>query len=144
MACPSFPIRSTTACSTANPSGTRLLDACRELDVTLIAYFPLGSGILTGKYRAGGQRASGLRRFGANFRRPERIEPLLQALADIGQTHGRSPAQVAINWLARQDHVLPIPGARHARQAQENARAIDFAISDAEAARLADLSDALA
>jgi aryl-alcohol dehydrogenase-like predicted oxidoreductase len=122
------------------PERNGLLEACRELDVTLIAYFPLASGMLTGKYRAGGQEARGFRRFSGNFRNPERLEPLLQALDEIGQTHGRSSAQVAINWLARQENVLPIPGARHARQARENAGAIDFAISDAEAARLADLS----
>ena len=125
------------------PEWNGLLEACRELDVTLIAYFPLASGILTGKYRTGGQQATGFRRFGANFRHPERLEPLLQALDEIGQTHGRTLGQVAINWLARQDNVLPIPGARHARQAQENAGAIDFAISDAEAARLSELSDGL-
>ena len=125
------------------PERNGLLDACRELDVTLIAYFPLASGMLTGKYRAGGQEARGFRRFSGNFRNPERVEPLLQALDEIGQTHGRSSAQVAINWLARQENVLPIPGARHARQAQENAGAIDFAISEAEAARLAELSDQL-
>ena len=118
------------------PERNGLLDTCRELDVTLIAYFPLASGMLTGKYRTGGQQATGFRRFGGNFRHPERLEPLLRALDEIGQTHGRTLGQVAINWLARQDNVLPIPGARHARQAQENAGAIDFAISDAEAARL--------
>ena len=125
------------------PERSGLLDACRELDVTLIAYFPLASGMLTGKYRAGGQQPRGFRRFSGAFRNPERLEPLLQALDEIGQTHGRSSAQVAVNWLARQENVLPIPGARHARQARENAGAIDFAISDAEAARLSDLSDVL-
>ena len=125
------------------PERNGLLEACRELDVTLIAYFPLASGMLTGKYRTGGQQATGFRRFSGNFRHPERLEPLLQALDEIGQTHGRTLGQVAINWLARQDNVLPIPGARHARQAQENAGAIDFAISDAEAARLSKLSDGL-
>ena len=125
------------------PERNGLLEACRELDVTLIAYFPLASGMLTGKYRTGGQQATGFRRFSGNFRHAERLEPLLQALDEIGQTHGRTLGQVAINWLARQDNVLPIPGARHARQAQENAGAIDFAISDAEAARLSELSDGL-
>ena len=125
------------------PEQNGVLDACRELDVTLIAYFPLASGVLTGKYRAGGRQPSGFRRFSGAFRHPERVEPLLQALDEIGQTHGRSSAQVAINWLARQDNVLPIPGARHARQARENAAAIDFAISDAEAARLSTLSEGL-
>ncbi len=124
------------------PERNGVLDACRELNVTLIAYLPLASGMLTGKYRGGATPPRHwIRRRTAPFPAPERLEPLLQALAEIGEAHGRTPAQVALNWLARQDGVLPIPGARHARQARENAEAIDFAISDAEAERLSALGE---
>ncbi len=127
-----------------DPERNGVLDACRELNVTLIAYLPLASGMLTGKYRGGATPPRHwIRRRTAPFPAPEDMEPLLQALAEIGQAHGRTQAQVAINWLARQDNVLPIPGARHARQASENAAAIDFAMSDAEAARITELSDGL-
>ena len=127
-----------------DPERNGVLDACRELNVTLIAYLPLASGMLTGKYRGGATPPRHwIRRRTAPFPAPEDMEPLLQALAEIGQVHGRTQAQVAINWLARQDNVLPIPGARHARQASENAAAIDFAMSDAEAARITELSDGL-
>jgi aryl-alcohol dehydrogenase-like predicted oxidoreductase len=62
--------------------------------------------------------------------------PVVEELERIGREHDRSPAQVALNWLARQDCVLPIPGAKDGRQAGDNARSIDFEISDEEAARL--------
>ncbi|MDE2932786.1 MAG: aldo/keto reductase [Chloroflexota bacterium] len=127
-----------------DPERNGVLDACRELNVTLIAYLPLASGMLTGKYRGGDTPSRHwIRRRTAPFPAPERMEPLLQALDEVGKAHERTAAQVALNWLARQDNVLPIPGARHARQARENAGAIDFAMSDAEAARLSALSDGL-
>ena len=47
---------------------------------------------------------------------------------------------MALNWLARQEGVLPIPGANNARQATDNAQAIDFEISDSEATRLDEVS----
>jgi aryl-alcohol dehydrogenase-like predicted oxidoreductase len=49
------------------PEGNGVLDACRELDVTLIAYQPLASGALTGRYTPTNRRR-GLRRFFKPFR----------------------------------------------------------------------------
>ena len=43
---------------------------------------------------------------------------------------------MALNWLARQENVLPIPGAKNGQQAQDNARSIDFEINGQEAAQL--------
>ena len=117
------------------PETNGVLDACRELGVTLIAYQPLASGALTGKYRPG-TLPTGYRRHLAAFRRLAEAMPLVEELARIGGAHGRSAAQVAIHWLARRPGVLPIPGAKNARQARDNASAIDFRISDAEAALL--------
>jgi aryl-alcohol dehydrogenase-like predicted oxidoreductase len=48
------------------PEVNGVLDACRELGVTLIAYQPLASGALTGKYAAGA-RPTGMRRFMRTF-----------------------------------------------------------------------------
>ena len=123
------------------PERNGVLNACRELNVSLIAYTPIGSGLLTGKYRPGGLRPSGLRRFRKHFRHLAEIEPLIDELENIGATHGRSAGQVALNWLARQERVIPIPGAKDAAQATSNAGAIDFDISDAEAQRLGEVSD---
>jgi len=119
-----------------SPEANGVLDACRELDVTLIAYSPIAQGALTGKYRPGGNGPAGIRRFRGTFRHLDRAMPVVETLERIGQHHGRSAGQVALNWLARQPNVLPIPGAKDGRQAAENAASIDFAISDDEAAEL--------
>ena len=106
----------------------------------MIAYTPLASGALTGKYRPSGQTPAGARRFMGAFRKLEQVMPVVEELEKIGREHDRSAAQVALNWLARQEAVLPIPGAKDGRQASENARSIDFEISENEAARLDDVS----
>jgi aryl-alcohol dehydrogenase-like predicted oxidoreductase len=124
------------------PRTNGLLEACQEMDITLIAYSPLGRGALTGKYRPG-KAPQDARRFYGQFKQDklEQLAPLLDAMEEIGQANGgKSVAQVALNWLARQPNVFPIPGAKNAHQAQDNAAAIDWTMSDEEAQRLEDLS----
>ncbi len=123
------------------PERNGVLQACRELDVSLIAYTPIGSGILTGKYRDGLPRPGGMRRMSKHFRQLAKLEPLVAELEAIGEAHERSASQVALNWLLRKDHVIPIPGAKDADQAKSNAGALDFEISDEEADRLAGISE---
>ena len=50
------------------------------------------------------------------------------------------PAQVALNWLARQAAVLPIPGAKNGQQAADNAGAIDFELAVEQVEKLNELS----
>ena len=125
------------------PETNGVLDACRELNVTLIAYCPLGRGVLSGKYQRGARpsdRRSRTRLF--QDETLERIAPLLDAMREIGAAHGdATPAQVALNWLARQSHVLPIPGAKTETQARDNAAALDWTMSESEVARLDSLSE---
>ena len=123
------------------PERSGVLDACRELDVTLIAYSPLGSGVLTGKYEPGA-RVGGIRRVSRPFRKLEELQPLLAELRRIGDAHGASPGQVALNWLARQEGVLPIPGAKSGQQARDNAGALAFDLAASEVESLNALSAA--
>jgi aryl-alcohol dehydrogenase-like predicted oxidoreductase len=120
-----------------NPETDGVLDACRELGVTLIAYMPLASGALTGKYSADMQPA-GWRRRSSLFRN-ENLPGLIQLLGEIGDRHDRTPSQVALRWLIQQDGVLPIPGARNASQAAQNAGALTFTLEDAEVETLSRL-----
>jgi aryl-alcohol dehydrogenase-like predicted oxidoreductase len=113
-----------------NPETDGVLDACRELGVTLIAYMPLASGALTGKYSAE-TRPAGWRSRSSIFRN-ENLPSLVQLLREIGERHDRSPSQVALRWLIQQDGVLPIPGAKNAGQATQNAGALTFTLEDAE------------
>jgi aryl-alcohol dehydrogenase-like predicted oxidoreductase len=114
-----------------SPETDGTLDACRELGITLIAYSPLGMGLLSGKYRVGTPRANGYRRFLPLFRkdRLSRIEPLLGLLGEIGASRGRAVPEVALRWLLEDPVVLPIPGAKDASQARTNAGALAFALS---------------
>jgi aryl-alcohol dehydrogenase-like predicted oxidoreductase len=111
-----------------------VLDACRELGITLIAYQPLASGALTGKY-ADGTRPRGLRRFMVrHFRGSGRAAAasVVGLLREIGDRHARTPAQVALRWLIEQGGVIPIPGAKNGRQAAANAAALTFELTSDE------------
>jgi aryl-alcohol dehydrogenase-like predicted oxidoreductase len=91
-----------------------VLAACRELDVALVAYFPLASGRLT-------QPSDG----------PNKA--LLTCLADIARAREASISQVALNWLlARDPHVIPIPGATKPHHASANLGALGWRLSEAE------------
>lgn len=110
-----------------------MLEACRELGITLIAYQPLAMGVLTGKYRPG-DRPKGIRRFGRYFRGDglKKAQPVVALLREIGEGHSRTPAQVALRWLIEQESVLPIPGAKNGKQAAGNAEALSFTLAAAE------------
>lgn len=115
------------------PETNGVLDACRELGITLIAYSPLAGGALTGKYSAN-RRAGGLRRFLPNFGRKamDAIQPVIKLLHEIGERYSKTPSQVAIRWLMENPSVLPIPGAKNGRQAEENAGALSFSLTPQE------------
>jgi aryl-alcohol dehydrogenase-like predicted oxidoreductase len=115
------------------PETNGLLAACRELGVTLLAYSPMAMGRLTGKYSAANPPA-GSRNFSA-FPMAE-IEPVIAELRAIGARRGgKTPAQVALNWLICKGAV-PIPGAKNADQAEQNAGALGWRLSADEIAAL--------
>lgn len=116
-----------------------LLKACQELGISLIAYSPIAQGVLTGKYTPE-RPLPGVR--GRRYSRGllERVQPLIQRMREIGREHGgKTPSQVALNWLICKG-ALPIPGAKNARQAQENAGALGWRLSLDEIAELEQLS----
>ena len=115
------------------PEVNGVLEACRDLGITLIAYQPLAMGALTGKYNAG-NKPRGLRRFIGYFRGKnlEAITPVVALLREIGARHSKSPAQVALRWLIENEVVLPIPGAKNGQQAADNSGALTFRLTPAE------------
>jgi aryl-alcohol dehydrogenase-like predicted oxidoreductase len=120
------------------PETNGVLEAGRDLGVTLIAYSPIAQGLLTGKY-APGDRPSGLvRRMGRAFgeQNLKKIEPVVEILREIGGAHNKEPVQVALNWLIRQRSTFPIPGAKNERQARQNAGALGWEMTGEEAEKL--------
>jgi len=106
----------------------------------VIAYSPLGQGLLSGKYQTAPPR---------NFRRvrrdfsPEgraRREPLIGALREIAARHQATPAQVALAWLIAKPNVVAIPGASSVRQLEENAAAGDLELESQDIQQLDSLS----
>ena len=119
------------------PEVDGVLDACRELGVTLLAYSPLAQGILTGKY-APGRAPVGPRAGHAEFAASslEGARPLVDLLVAIGAAHGGArPEQVALAWLLARG-VIPIAGAKTGEQARLNAGALAIALGANEVAAL--------
>ena len=124
------------------PERDGLLAACHELGVRLIAYSPLAQGLLTGKYTPDSPPPAIRRRRYARVL--GRIEPLIGLMREIGEAHGgKSVAQVALNW-AMCKGTLPIPSVRSAQQAEENAGALSWQLTDDQVAALDEMSDRIA
>lgn len=124
-----------------------VLEAARELEVTIIAYSPLAQGLLAGSYHEDPQRIRerpGLRKHLKAFRpgELERTRPLIEELRRIGAAHGASPAEVALSWLlnAHGQTVVAIPGASSSEQARRNARAMTLRLNAEEIDALAQRS----
>ena len=116
-----------------------LLQRCKELGVRVIAYSPLGQGLLAGKYSAQnpppGLRA---RQYGPLL---GKIGPLIKLMTEIGQdVGGKTPAQIALNWCICKG-TLPIPGAKTAEQAEANAGSSGWRLTPEQIAALDEASD---
>ena len=121
-----------------------VLAAAKELGITITAWSPLASGLLTGKFHKDPEILNQTP-FGRRMRlRPgiERSRPLIQALDEIAAKHDATPAQVALNWVIdfHGETVVAIPGASKVHQAEESAGSMKFRLSNADKARLDELS----
>ncbi len=110
-----------------------ILDACRELGVGFVPFSPLGRGFLSGKLRS-------VEGFGDDdFRRTlPRFEPenfqrnlsLVAKVEELARAKGCTPAQFALAWLlARDEHVVPIPGTKRRVNLEENVGATEVRLT---------------
>jgi aryl-alcohol dehydrogenase-like predicted oxidoreductase len=123
------------------PEHSGLLEACRDLGVIVVAYRPLGYGLLTGKYRLEDLPAV---LHGRLIRKADllRVTPLLDLLRELARNHDKTLSQVALNWIVCKGAV-PIPGAKNPLQAAENAGALGWRLTPAEIAALDRVSEPL-
>jgi len=124
-----------------------ILETAKELGITIIAYTPLGSGLLTGKYHKNPELLQNKSFFWrARLKNGlEKSRALVNALQEIGALYNATAAQVALNWVIsfHGDTIVTIPGATKVRQAQESAGAMHFRMSEEELNRLNELSLAI-
>jgi aryl-alcohol dehydrogenase-like predicted oxidoreductase len=119
-------------------SERELLPMAKELDLGITAWSPLAEGILTGKYNDDGKVTS---------RRPRTLTPLEKKIAtavtEVAREIGRTPNQVALAWIQRQQRygtIIPILGARTKDQLLDNMGCLEVTFDDAQLARLEDIS----
>ena len=104
----------------------------------VIAWSPLGQGLLSARYSASNLPTGGVRNMNPLFLEENlrRATGLLDALRDTAATHDITPAQVALAWLIHQPAVVAIPGASSIAQVEANAAAADIDLTDDEVAEL--------
>ena len=115
-----------------------ILARCKELGIRFIAYSPLEKGLLTGKYSVTNP-PPGTR--GARYADMlKNLPPVLDTMREVAQSHGKTISQVALNWVICKG-ALPIPGAKNAQQAEENAGGAGWRLTDNDVARLDEATD---
>src|SRR5205085_6136478 len=113
---------------------------CRELGIGFVPYSPLGRGFLSGRFTSPNELDEGdFRRSGPRFS-GENLEAnlkLASKVAEIAAEKDVTPAQLALAWvLAQGDDLVPIPGTKRRNYLEENAAAVDVALSDDDLARI--------
>lgn len=105
----------------------------QDNDRIVIAYSPLGQGLLSGRYDVDniptGMRASTRAFLPENL---EKAAPLIETLREVATAHDATCSQVALAWVIHHPNVVVIPGASSVAQAEENAAAADLELTDAE------------
>ena len=122
-----------------------LIRYCSEHGVGVLAYSPLGEGILTGRYDETSTFPEGDVRNHCVFFRPDVMPLALKvtaAVKHVALRHGATPAQAAINWTARQPHITSvIVGSSSIQQVEQNAAAVDWQMDEEDRAMLKTAGD---
>jgi len=122
-----------------------LKTAC-ELGVTIVAYSPLGRGLLTGQYKSPDDfEPDDFRRLLPRF--SEQNFPNVLKIADglkvIGEQHSATAGQVALAWLLGQgDDIIPIPGSKKIKYIEENIKAAAVKLTPEELKKVREIAEA--
>ncbi|KAI5118752.1 hypothetical protein M0805_004838 [Coniferiporia weirii] len=123
-----------------------LAEVAKEKGVAVVAYSPLGRGMVSGRYRSRADFDEGdfrlnLPRFSEeNFPKNVTLSGKLQAIAD---KYGATPSQVTLAWiLAEDENYIPIPGCRSVARVEENAGGAELQLSPEDVKAIRALSEA--
>ncbi|KAI0792040.1 NADP-dependent oxidoreductase domain-containing protein [Abortiporus biennis] len=122
-----------------------IVKACKELGVAIVAYGPLGRGLITGKYKGPEDfEEDDFRRQIARYSKENfpNILKLADGLKKIGERHGATGGQVALAWLLAQgDNVIPIPGTTKVKYLDENLGALKLKLTAEELQEVRDVAE---
>jgi len=118
-----------------------LIPACRHYKVGILPYFPLASGVLTGKYRRGAEPPADTRIGKAPALRQRMMNDanlaIVEKLTEFTRRQGHSMLELAMSWLACQPQVTSvIAGAMSAEQVRQNANSAGWRLSADELAEI--------
>lgn len=117
-----------------------VLPACRELGIGFVPFSPLGRGFLSGRFRSVADLAEDDTRRGTPRFEAENFASnlaLLERIEVLAAARGITPSQLALAWLlARDEHLVPIPGTTNPGRLAENAAAAGIALTADELAAI--------
>lgn len=121
------------------PESAGVLDECVEQGIGFLPYFPLASGLLTGKYRKDAPHPEGARLTGQDsnkFMAPQKLDAV-EALAAFVAERGHSMTELAFSWLLSRPAVSSvIAGATKVEQIADNVQAAGWELSEADLAEV--------
>lgn len=117
-----------------------LLKTCRELGVTIVAYSPLGRGMLTGAYKSPADFEEGdFRSYSPRFSEenfPKNLK-LVDQINEIAKRKGCTAGQLTLAWLLAQGpDIIPIPGTKKIKYLEENIAALNVKLTSSENAEI--------
>ncbi|KXN80964.1 Aldo-keto reductase yakc [NADP(+)] [Leucoagaricus sp. SymC.cos] len=123
-----------------------LFKMCRELGVAVIAYSPLGRGLLTGQYKSPDDFEEGdFRRGIPKFSSKENFTKILQlvdGLAEIGKKYNATAGQIALSWVfAQGKDIIPIPGTKKIKYLKENLASVHIKLTDEDERKIRKLAE---
>jgi aryl-alcohol dehydrogenase-like predicted oxidoreductase len=130
-----------------------LMPLCKQFGLGIMAYSPLAIGLLTGRFRRGQEpppntswskgenRGLSPHKYNLEEAMDDHAERVVQTLIDIGERHGRTPAQVAIAWILDHEEIsAPILGADQVEHVEEICAGLEWKIDAQERALLDEVS----
>jgi aryl-alcohol dehydrogenase-like predicted oxidoreductase len=112
----------------------------RALGIAVTAWSPLASGLLTGKYLQKEAEERRLDKAPSFQQMSHRNAAIAKLVVQIAKENGKSPAQVALNWLRSRGAIIPILGARKLAQFEDNMGCLSWSLDEQQSARLEEVS----
>ncbi len=117
-----------------------LLDLCKELEISFVAYSPLGRGFLSGRFKPNQEIPDDdYRSVHPRFQK-ENIEHNYKLVEQIGKIAAEkkcTTVQLALAWLLHQwDGIVPIPGTKRSKYLEENVKAVELKLSEDDLKRI--------
>ncbi len=115
-----------------------LLNVCKELGITYVAFSPMANGALTGAYQSKKDFGNGDQDFRVNMPQYtdegiKKTNELLEVVNKIGKEHGATSAQMSLAWMINKfDNIIPIPGSRKVERLASNFEAGNVELSEEE------------